>query len=524
MPDSRTPESPAGAPAGQPAPLYVIGLGLPAGGGESSARRGFFSCPALDSHPLLAAAEVLVGGKAQLAALADHPAEKLVVGADMPALYERLDANRRAGRIQVVLCNGDPLFFGLGARLAERFGPDGLRVLPGTSSLQAAAAFLGLPWENVTSVSLHGRSSRLPLARALIVARADGGPVFVLTDAANPPAAVAAFMKERGHDRYRLHLMENLHLTPEGVRAEQYTRLSVDQALALPPEAPEGRIPRQLVMLLEPERPESGAPAAGWPFGLPDASLVAENNLLTKAPARAAGLAALGIEAGHTVWDLGAGSGAVSVEAARLAWRGLVVAVEAKADRIPLIEENRRRFGAANLEILHGTLPGALAVCCERFPRPDRIFIGGGLGAVSKYVFCPMAASSGPFYSGRGPSESTPFAKRPAFLALGPKSVIWKQPLGGGPGRGFEDGSNGESAAGQILHKAWEALLPGGRLVIHCVLLSTLEFARDRLARLGARPDVACIQASLSTPLAGDCRLQAQNPVFLVSACKGAGM
>ena len=473
MPDSRIPEPPAGISPGQPAPLYVIGLGLPAGGGEGASRRGASSCPAPTSHPVLAAAEVLVGGKAQLAAFADHPAEKLVVSADMTALYDRLAANRRAGRIQVVLCNGDPLFFGLGARLAERFGPDGLRVLPGTSSLQSAAAFLGLPWENVMPVSLHGRSSRLPLAHALIAARAGGGPVFLLTDAANSPAAVAAFMKERGHDRYRLHLMENLYLTPEGVRAERYDRLSVDQALSLPPEAPEGREPRQLVMLLEPERPESDGRAAGWPFGLPDASLAAENNLLTKAPARAAGLAALGIEAGHTAWDLGAGSGAVSVEAARLAWRGLAVAVEAKADRIPLIEENRRRFGAANLEILHGTLPGALDICCERFPRPDRIFIGGGLG--------------------------------------------------GGFGKGFEDGSGGESAAGRILHKAWEALLPGGRMVVHCVLLSTLEFARDCLARLGVRPEVACIQASLSAPLAGDCRLQAQNPVFLVSACKGEG-
>ena len=481
MPDSRIPESPAGTSTGQPAPLYVIGLGLPAGRDEAASRREFSPRPALGSLPVLAAAEILIGGKAQLAAFADHPAEKLVVGADMAALYERLDANRRAGRIQVVLCNGDPLFFGLGARLAERFGPEALRVLPGTSSLQAAAAFLGLSWENVTPVSLHGRSSRLPLAHALIAARAGGGPVFLLTDSSNPPVSVAAFMKERGHDRYSLHLMENLHLTSEGVRAERYTSLSVDQALSLVPENSGEKTPRQLVMLLEPDRSESDEQTSGWPFGLPDASLATENSLLTKAPARAAGLAALGIEAGHTVWDLGAGSGAVSIEAARLAWRGLVVAVEGKADRISLIEKNRRRFGAANLEILHGILPGSLHVCCERFPRPDRIFIGGGLGGGS----------------GKG--------------------------LGYGTGRGNAAGT-GESDAGNILHKAWEALLPGGRMVIHCVLLSTLEFARDRLAHLGASVDVTCIQASLSVPLAGDCRLQAQNPVFLVSVCKGEGM
>ena len=119
--------------------------------------------------------------------------------------------------------------------------------------------------------------------------------------------------------------------------------------------------------------------------------------------------------------------------------------------------------------------------CCERFPRPDRIFIGGGLGGGA----------------GKG--------------------------FGYGTGRGGAAGAD-ESDAGRIFHKAWEALLPGGRLVIHCILLSTLAFVRDRLTRLGASVDVACIQASLSVPLAGDCRLQAQNPVFLVSARKGEGM
>ena len=522
-------------------PIYVMGMGLPVVGDGSAAS---FACVV---HPVLAGADVLVGGKAQLAAFADHPAEKLSVGADMVSLYERMEANQKAGRSQVVLCNGDPLFFSLGARLAERFGPEALRVLPGVSSLQAAASFLGLAWENAESVSLHGRTSWLPLAHALIRARAGGGPVFLLTDSVSSPVAVAAFMKERGHGRYVMHVLGNLHFAPdedglaaspriagkEGppaagappldpagapprtppgemispgppryglpaqghlvpefsgtsvpfgsaafpirVRAEYYARMSVDQALVLPPEFPEQGRPLQTVIWLEPERSEGTAPEPGWPFGLPDAALAAENNLLTKAPVRAAGLAALGVEAGDTVWDLGAGSGSVSVEAARLAWRGRVIAVEARAGRIPLIEENRRRFGAANLEIVHGLLPEALERCLALYPRPKRVFFGGGLG--------------------RGSGDG---------------------------GRAGDGDGNGADAAGpeRIFRSAWEALLPGGRMVIHCVLLSTLEFVRAELDRLGVAAEVTCIQASRSAPLAGDIRLQAMNPVFLVSAAK----
>ena len=471
----------------RPAPLYVIGLGLPfSAEGDSPG----FSW-SID-HPAMASADVLIGGRAQLAAFSSHPAEKLLVAADAAKLYARIESNRDAGKTQVVLCGGDPLFFGLGARLAERFGTESLHILPGTSSLQAAAAFLGMAWESVESVSLHGRNSRLPLAHALMRSRSGSGPVFVLSDAANHPAAVAAFMKERGCQGFLMHVLGNLHFVlhegtskisdlsvysepvisgqsrpvqafAAGVKAEYHARMTIEEALDLPKDPLGQERPLQLVMLLEPQAAEDPEPV--WPFGLPDDLLETEGELLTKGPVRAAGLAALGIEPGHTVWDLGAGSGAVSVEAARLTFKGQVIAVEARAGRIALIEENRRRFGAANVEIVHGMMPGVLEQCGTLYPRPHRIFLGGGLG-------------------GGGADESA------------------------------------REAAEQVFSSAWNALLPGGRIVIHCILLSTLEFVRAQLAKAGATAEVSCIQASKSVPLAGDLRLQALNPVFLVNARK----
>ena len=135
-------------------PIHVIGLGLPGGGLPLG-------------HPLVPRADVLVGGKAVLDALAGNPAEKMVGDSDTATLYARMEALRDQGKTLVVLCSGDPLFFGLGARLAERFGASSVRALPGISSLQAAASPAGLPWEGVRSVSLPGREAFPPLAGAL---------------------------------------------------------------------------------------------------------------------------------------------------------------------------------------------------------------------------------------------------------------------------------------------------------------------------------------------------------------------
>lgn len=436
--------------------VHVLGLGLP---GEN----GVFSVPDW-CRPLLDRAEVLIGGQAALAAHSGHPAEKLVVDADTEGLYAAIRRNRAAGKRQLVLCGGDPLFFGLGARLAGQLGREAVRVVPGVSSLQAAAACLGLSWEHARTVSLHGRSFMLPLAHALI----SGDPVFVLTDAASTPSSVASWMLERGCAAYVMHVLDDLHYTAQGdVRAKHALRLTLDEAAARGPD--EGASARRVLFL----EPSGAGPARA--FGLGGIEIAADRGLVTKAPVRAAGLAALGIEPGHTVWDLGAGSGGVGVEAARLAWRGQVFAVERKEERLGLIRENRKRFSAANLEVIQGEFPFCLpgAVCSgqewdddparrvQELPCPDRIFLGGGL------------------------------------------SGSWDE-------------------ATETLSRCWRMLLPGGRLLAHCILLSSLERARAILLDLGAHLTVASLHASTSTPLGKDMRLEGLNPVFLVLGEKQA--
>lgn len=410
-------------------PVYVLGLGLP-----GPARHETLALP------LVRHAEVLIGGKALLASLTDFSGEKLPVEADTVALAARIKANREAGKRQTVLCSGDPLFFGLGARLSEYLGPQALRLVPGTSSLQGAAACLGLPWESIRSVSLHGRSSMLPLAHGLLA----GESLFVLTDKQHGPERIAAWMLERGCGHYAMHVLEELRHEPElGVTCARHSYLSLEEALST---AFDAVSPRVLLLV-----PRKAAPERC--FGLREDDLAHEQELVTKLPVRAAALAELGIAPGHVVWDLGAGSGAVALEAAFLAWRGQVLAIERHAGRVRDIDENRRRLAAANLEIVEAHMPDCLEP--GSLPRPDRIFLGGGL-------------------------------------------------------------SGGAESTRQILSLAWQALRPGGRLVAACILLSSLEQARTVLGELGAEVSVTSLQAGASALLAGDVRLKAQNPVFLV--------
>ncbi len=411
-----------------------------------------FDRPEADrDHPAVAGADVVIGSRAALASLEGIAARTIPARAPVEDVLEQAAAALDEGKTVTVLTSGDPLFFSLGVSFLERFGPEKCRAYPGISSLQRAASRLGIPWGNVACVSAHGRKGFLPLAHAAL----QGGPVFLLTDAINTPGNAARFLLKRGRTGYSAAVAANLGADGETVWRGQLAE-AAGQTFPTPNVA---------FFLPEPSRDES-LPLC---LGHPESAFAHEGALITKWPVRAAALAALRIEPRHVIWDLGSGSGAVAVEAASLARRGHVIAVEREAGRVRHIEENRRRFGAANLDILHAAMPrcleeshavtGGSALCGDALPRPDRVFIGGGLGG------------------------------------------------------------GGEEAA-RLIRLAWERLLPGGRLVASCVLLHDFLLARQTLAALDSRAEVTLVQASHAEPLGNDAHLRAQNPVFCIAAQK----
>ncbi len=325
-------------------PIHIVGTGLdPTGLGPSAAR-------------IVAEAEVLVGGDRLLRALQDHPAVKIPVRAPISEAVESVDRENRAGKRVVVLADGDPGFFGIGKLLVLALGADSVLIHPNISILQAAAARIKTHWDDITTVSLHGRKDLWPLRRIMARRRRVG----VYTDAAFTPAQIARDLKACGVKGYRMYVFEDMGTETERARAFEDLEEALEKEFSL-----------LAFIILEPTR----TPVFPLTASMDDDNLLHKDGLITKQEVRAVGLGLLGIEPGHVVWDLGSGSGAVALEASALAFEGKVFAVEREPDRCEIIRSNIRNTGAYTVEPIQGDLPA----CLEGLPDPDRVFLGGGV-------------------------------------------------------------------------------------------------------------------------------------------------
>lgn len=294
---------------------------------------------------------------AQVAAKEDGEplaAELLPLHAPLAPLLTRLSHLRAAGKRVLVLADGDPLLFGIGATLVRQLGAEAVRILPAVSSLQQACARLALPWHRVICISLHGRDDLHPLHTAC----SKNVPLCILTDERMTPDVLARHLLDRGVDWFAAHIFERMGASDEDAR-----HMSLTDAAGC-------TFGPACTMVLLPTEP------VRRPYlGLEADQLAVEGGCMTKKPVRAAALAMLRIAPQHIVWDIGAGSGAMALEASVLAHEGRVIAVERSAGRAIGIQENRRRFGAASVDVRLGQAPD----CLPGLPDPDRVFIGGGL-------------------------------------------------------------------------------------------------------------------------------------------------
>ncbi len=325
-------------------PIHVVGIGLDP-----------TRLPP-EAAGIVAEAEVLVGGDRVLSALPNHPAGRIPVRAPVSEAVEAADRENRAGKRVVVLADGDPGFFGIGKLLVQTLGADRVLIHPNTSILQAAAARIKTHWDDISAVSLHGRKDLWPLRRAMARRRRVG----VYTDAAFTPARIAQDLKTFGVDGYRMHVFEDMGTEKERIRTFEDLEKAAEEEFS----------PLTFI-ILEPNR----NPLFPLTSSMDDGSLLHKDGLITKQEVRAVGLGLLGIEPGHVVWDLGAGSGAVAIEASALAFEGMVFAVERVPDRYEIIRSNIRKTGAYAVEPVQGDMPA----CLQGLPDPDRAFLGGGV-------------------------------------------------------------------------------------------------------------------------------------------------
>ncbi|MFE4105301.1 precorrin-6y C5,15-methyltransferase (decarboxylating) subunit CbiE [Almyronema epifaneia] len=340
-------------------PIQVVGVGA---GGKAELS------PAIQS--LIAQADLLVGSDRHLSYFPQETAQRLALS-PLSTAIETLQAQRAQQPQQriVILTSGDPLFFGLGRLLLQHFAAEELVFHPHLSSIQLAFSRLKLPWQDAQIVSLHGRS----LDNLLPALKQGSEKIAILTDERYPPQAIAAGLLSLSAP-YQLWVCENLGAKTERVHCY-----------------PPGAVPTQtfdplnvVVLIRQPESEQldlSTLPS----FGLADELFLSFSDrpgLITKREVRLLVLGELALKPHQVVWDIGAGTGSVSIEIARLQPSATVYAIEKTAVGATLIQQNCQRLGVETVKLVQQVAPAALA----SLPAPDRVFIGGSGGHLAEIL------------------------------------------------------------------------------------------------------------------------------------------
>jgi len=325
-------------------------------------------CVGLSSRAMNAVgrAQVLVGGERHLAFFPQFAGERVLVKSGLPAVLDRVAELAHENNV-CVLASGDPLFFGIGALVVARVGAAHVDIVPHASSIQLAFARVGLRWDDATILSVHGKSPDGFVMR-LRHARKAG----VLTDPESSPARLATRMLEHGEAAWEAWVCENLGGADERVRK-----------FALPDLAQTTDVGSLNVLVLVRTDPAWREPPA-IPYLHEDAfaKRMPKKGLITKREVRCLSLAAMDIRRDSVVWDVGAGSGSVAIEAAMLAPFGRVYAVEVDPEGVAICRENTHAHGADNVTVVAGRAPEALA----DLEAPDSVFVGGSKGSMEDIV------------------------------------------------------------------------------------------------------------------------------------------
>jgi precorrin-6Y C5,15-methyltransferase (decarboxylating) len=328
------------------------------------------------SRELLTAAEVVFGSDQTLRLLPELTAERVRIGADLPEVVERLQACLGRKRVAVV-ATGDPLFYGTARYLCERAGADNFEVMPHVSSMQLAFARIKESWEEAYLTDLSAR----PLDDVLDRIRT-AETVGLFTSEEHHPGRIARELLARGIDYFTAFVCENL-----GGKDERITRGDLADIREMTFD------PLNILILKRkpgrPDRPRSSPKLRR--FGNPDdvfAQTRPKSGLITQAEVRAVALSQLDLHPGDVMWDVGAGSGSVAIEAAALLAPGPVYAIEQDSADYHLIVANAEAFGVTNVKPVFGTAPDVFA----GLPPPDAIFVGGNGGEVARLLEAGWAA------------------------------------------------------------------------------------------------------------------------------------
>ena len=353
--------------------VFLVGCGCGREGMTDGARKA------------LAQADLLIGAGRLLEEMQAYRGRKLEIVRPEETLH-CIEENR--DQCIAVLFSGDTGFYSGAAKLIHLLQKEGIKadVIPGISSVQYFAARLGRPWQDWNLCSVHGKEIDLQTELK------KGKPLFLLTGGGESIRNICAELTGQGLGDTPVYVGEALSYPEERIVSGPAREMMEESFRALNViliEIPftEGSQQEQLLVEKAGQEKERLHCQRKRAAGIPDEAFIRGNVPMTKQEIRAVILAKLSPGPDDVCWDIGAGTGSVSVELAMAA--GQVWAVECQEEACRLIRENRERFGLHNLELAAGRAPDILS----SLPRPDVVFIGGSGGELAGILESVRAAN-----------------------------------------------------------------------------------------------------------------------------------
>jgi len=337
--------------------VYIIGV---APDGASSLLPG--------ARQLVNQAETVFGGKRLLDMFPSLTGEKITIRHNLAEVTDLIKMNLGQKRM-VVLASGDPNFYGIAGYLTDKLGKDIVEIMPNVSAMQMAFARIKESWEDAALVSVHSR-----LIEDIVETVRSNHKIGIFTDDEHTPAAIARVLLEHGVAGYQAYVCQNLGREDEKVVETDLHGLCQTRFSPL----------NILILLRVQQKKPAGAPCPRF-LGIFDEEFHQrrpKKGLITKQEVRAVSLAKMRLTDQSVLWDIGAGSGAVSIEASFLVRKGRIYAIEKNDADVAMIKKNLQKFHVPNVEVVQTFAPEDL----DELPDPTAVFIGGSGGRMEEIL------------------------------------------------------------------------------------------------------------------------------------------
>lgn len=305
--------------------------------------------------------EILIAGERLLNFFPSFKGEKIPIKSDITKLLTKIKKDWKGKKISI-LASGDPLFFGIGRTIKKNFSSEDYEIIPNITAAQALFAKIKIPWEQVKLLSIHG-GKKINFRKILT----NYSSMIYCDNRTNATTLAKLLVESFPQCASRPAIFaENLGCNDEKIIRAPLSKIASMNCGAF-----------SILLLL----PSDDISDPGLTLGLPDSDFTHENNLITHSEIRAIAISKMKLGPG-VMWDIGAGSGSVSVEAASLCPDLQIFAVEQKKERVSMIQNNIDKFGLENIKIIHDDALSAI----KYLAPPRAVFIGGGGEDISEIL------------------------------------------------------------------------------------------------------------------------------------------